>query len=404
MLHSQPYWRIVVVVLLLTAILVARLEAFSLVSLSTTSVDRAQCKLCSSGSDNNLESEGHHLDRMRRGLFLSAMMIPAAPEMAKPTVFSPTTTAMVSEESMITVPLKFTGQELLIYYRVDGSLFRAVLDTGSPFLMIPGSCGENTKATSGCYRNQGVPSGLDGTVEIFDGFQGDVDWRMAPFSFVNATGSMQGPSLITFGVVSESIMTGPGGVFFGMVRDTDSWIRPSFLGQTSVQSFQLNLATVPRTLSLSTRPMIPTGKDHDYIRLTSDLRKKYGDPVNHYTARAKSVSANGFPLAADGKPIYVIFDTGVTGMVVSRDLFDERYAAARERRERNLWGNVEVSFCTSQGKTVSISATKPLTTPFDPQVTWNKFRNGHLIVMGLSFLDGNNLTIDIDKERLWIES
>jgi hypothetical protein len=46
---------------------------------------------------------------------------------------------------------------------------------------------------------------------------------------------------------------------------------------------------------------------------------------------------------------------------------------------------------------------KPLTTPFDPQVTWKKFRRGHLIVLGLSFLDGNTLTIDIDKEKLWIE-
>jgi hypothetical protein len=275
--------------------------------------------------------------------------------------------------------------------------------------MVPGSCSENTKRKSGCYRNQGVSSGLVSTYEQFDGFEGEVKWRSAPFSFVNATGSLVGgPPLITFGVASESIMAGPGGVFFGMIRDTADWIRPSFLGQTAVQSFEIDLrrATTPKTLTLSTTPMINknTG-DHDYIRLTSDLRRRYSDPVSHYTARAKSISVNGgAPLAAaDGKPIYVIFDTGVTGMVVSRELFNERYTLARQRKERNLWGNVTLSFRTARGKTLDLSATKPLTTPFDPQVTWKKFR-GHLIVLGLSFLDGNKLTIDIDKEQLWIES
>ena len=51
-----------------------------------------------------------------------------------------------------------------------------------------------------------------------------------------------GASLFTFGVLSESLMDGPGGVFFGLIRDTDAWIRPSFLGQTEVRSFQIDLA------------------------------------------------------------------------------------------------------------------------------------------------------------------
>lgn len=340
--------------------------------------------------DDNVGGTSNAVDEMRRDLLVSSVL---------PGVL-PWPTRAETLESVITIPLQSTGQELLIYYRVDGSLFRAVLDTGSPFLMIPGSCGENTKSKSGCYRNQGVPSGLENSYEQFDGFGGDVEWRSAPFSFVNATGSLMGPPLVTFGVASESIMTGPGGVFFGMIRDTDDWIRPSFLGQTPVQSFQINLSTPPKSLTLSTKPLII---HDDYIRLTSDLRRRYGDPVNHYTALAQSIRVNGVPLAAtDGKPIYVIFDTGVTGMVVSRDLFNERYAVARERRERNLWGDVTLSFRTAKKHMVQLSATKPLTTPFDPQVTWKKFR-GHLIVLGLSFLEGNTLTIDIDKEKLWIE-
>jgi hypothetical protein len=308
--------------------------------------------------------------------------------------------ANAQETSSITVPLLSTGKEYLIYYRVDGSLFRAVLDSGSPFLMIPGSCSENTKSKSGCYRNQGEPSGLASTYEGFDGFEGNMEWRLAPFSFVNATGSLMGPPQITFGVASESIMAGPGGVFFGLIRDTDDRIRPSFLGQTSVQSFEINLATTNPTLTLSTAPMI----SGDFILLTDVLRRQYGALVNHYTARSQSVQVNGFPLvAADGKPIFVIFDTGVTGMVVSQKLFNERYVSARERRERSLWGNVQVSFRTARGKTVDLTATKPITTSFDPKISWKRF-GGHLIVLGLAFLDGNKLSVDIDKGKLWIET
>jgi hypothetical protein len=312
----------------------------------------------------------------------------------------------LSGQSYVTVPLVFTGSELLIYYRVDGSLFRAVVDTGSPFLMIPGTCGENTKKKSGCYREQGIPSGLPDTYEQFDGFEGNVEWRKARVNLVNATGSlMSNTPLVTFGVASESILQGPGGVFFGLIRDTDSWIRPSFLSQTSIAALQLDLrSTRKKTLTLAQYPLI-TSSSNRIIRLTDDLRRKYGDPVAHYTARAKSVVVNGVPLAYDSKkkPIYVIFDTGVTGMVVSRELFEERYMSARERRERNLWGHVDIVFQSESGEAVVVSADKPLTTPFDPQRTWKKFR-GIVIVIGLSFLDGNRITIDIDDKRALFDS
>ena len=64
---------------------------------------------------------------------------------------------------------------------------------------------------------------------------------MAGFSFVNATGSLLGPELLTFGVVDDDIMSGPGGVFFGLIKNTDSWIRPTFLGQTDIKSFTVDL-------------------------------------------------------------------------------------------------------------------------------------------------------------------
>ena len=351
-------------------------------------------------------------DAVRRGFLLmscatffttTGLPLPAAGEITT------TGAPKASEGSSITVPLRYGKQlqELLIDYQVGDNVFRAILDTGSPFLMIPGPCGENSSRKYGCFENQGVPSGLEKTYEEFDGFEGEVEWRSAPFSFVDAigiTGPFMGPWIMTFGVASESIMKGPGGVFFGMIRDTDKWIRPSFLGQTSIQSFQINLLSnaMPRTLTLSTKAMI-TG--NDYIQLTSDLRRRYGDPVSHYTVKVKEMMVNGCPLSGSGKPIYAIIDTGVTGMVISQELFTERYALRRKRKERNMWGDVKISFRTARGGTLSLTAAKPITTVFRPELVWKRFQNhAHVIVLGLALLDDNKLTIDIDKEKMWIET
>jgi hypothetical protein len=400
-----------------------------------------------------------------------------------------------SNGSMVTIPLINTGQELLISYKVDESIFKAVLDTGSPFLMIPGSCGRNTREKSGCYKNQGQPiPGLNPTTEIFDGFQGEVLWRKAYFDWITTdidipdnnvdnriTAALQNQNQmqtqmnkkeVIFGVASESIMGGPGGVFFGMIRDTDARIRPSFLGQTDVQSFRINLFSRPRTLTLSKRPLIgggtitTDGNDNEddneddngittgttnYIPMTNILRRRYGDPVGHYTACAKSIYVNGYPLIDNDEDeendvgsnrnkksnkskttILVIFDTGVTGMVVSRSLYDEQYFLARKRKDKTLFGNVEINFDTAssilggttttarsssssnnekqkQRQICTLRANKPIVTPFDPETTWKKFPKGkkknnvHIIVMGLAFLEDRVLTVDIDKERLWVE-
>ena len=309
----------------------------------------------------------------------------------------------------ITIPLTWTGEEYLIYYRINGLLFRAVVDTGSPFLTVPGSpsCGnDKALATSkwGCYRpDMAVPSGLDATYELFDGVEGEVEWRSGgPLTFVNATGSLLGPPKLIFGVLSKSLMKNPGGCFFGLVKETDSWIRPSFLSQTSVRSFALDLRTPSSaTLSLSTKPMIPPG--NDYIRMVDDLRARYGDPTLHYTAVIKSITVNGNPFVSSKKkkPIFAIFDSGVSQFVVCQELFDERYAAARANRERSLWGEVEISFESAEGKPITLTATKPLTTPLG-ESPWKV--DGYLVVIGLSFLNNNKLLFDLDDKKLWIEN
>jgi len=293
----------------------------------------------------------------------------------------------------IDIPIEYSSRvsAYIVRYTVGGDEFAAIVDTGSPFLTIPSHC----RGKWGCYNPEhSTPSGLAPTIERFDNNQGRVTWRQASLSL----GGRLLRDSIVFGVLDESLMDGPGGVFLGLVRDTDWWIRPSFLGQLGVSAFQVDLINKKLVLSSDRIPSSST----DTIPLVRDLNKMYKDPTVHYTAKVHEISVNGAQLANDGRPIYAIFDTGVTGMVVSRELFEERLITARSNREKNLWGNVTLEFKTHPGSLTTLTATKPLTTPLG-EMPWKSFK-AHLVVLGLSFLNNTVTTIDIDKGTIQIEN
>jgi hypothetical protein len=260
----------------------------------------------------------------------------------------------------------------------------------------------------------------------------------------------QRQSGLVFGILASSLMGGSGGVFMGLIRDTDPKLRPSFLGQLGIRSFTIDFGNNLLTLSDQPLPLVfsssssfstssstlatttesssssPSGSPHQlfrpYIPLVTDLRR-YGDPAQHYTAQAASIMVNGRPLVSpvDGGPyqnIYVIFDTGVTGMVVDLQLWEDRYKVARVNKERSLWGEVAITFATktivSPRQTITtrttkdpatmmtLTASKPLTTPLGQSLPWQGFK-GRLIVIGLAFLDHKKLSIDIDNRLLMLE-
>jgi len=307
-----------------------------------------------------------------------------------------------NEEESITIPLEWISSlnaYVLYFYLFDSKpeKFGAILDTGSPFLTVPSYC---DRSKWGCYRPELTKdSGLSNTFERFDNNEGTVVWRKSSFSFKGATGSMMGPKELVFGVLDNKLMAGSGGVFFGLIKKTDRRIRPSFLGQLNVKSFKIDLKSEDKSLILATSNMI---KDNDYIPLVMDLNKRYKDPVVHYTAMSHSVMVNGIPLLQPmlkkNKPTFVIFDTGVTGMVVSQELFQERYNIARKNKEKSLWGSVDITFQTQRGELISLSANKPVTTPLGEK-PWPGF-NANLIVLGLAFLEGHTMIVDIDDLKL----
>ena len=240
-------------------------------------------------------------------------------------------------------------------------------------------------------------SGYKNTLEIFDNNQGTVLWRKAPFTFDD--NNMQ-PRNLTFGVFGPDLLDGSGGVFFGLIKDTDKRIRPSFLGQMGCSSFCVDLRETPQ-LILSRQPII-----HDnYIPLCRDLHTRYKDPVVHYTAKAKSFVVNGLPLyLSDKVPTYCIFDTGLSGMAVSSELFEGRNIQARRNKEKSLWGDVRVTFQTNAGNEVELTAKGPITTPLDlgNETPWTqrKRQEGNVIVLGLAFLNGLAMAIDTVDDKI----
>jgi hypothetical protein len=83
-----------------------------------------------------------------------------------------------------------------------------------------------------------------------------------------------------------------------------------------------------KNLVLSRKPLIPR-EAQNVVKLV-DLTP-FGDPVKHYACPIKKLTVNGITLGGRGsiarpevanKQIFAIFDTGSTGMGISRELFD----------------------------------------------------------------------------------
>ena len=350
----------------------------------------------------------------------SAFLLPSISPVAAALASTSTCISAAGLPDIITTPLEYVPAlgAYVVHYYVFGERFGAVVDTGSPFLAVPSTCNKWAyKYKWGCYKPELTKdSGYGNTVEGFDNNQGTVVWRKATFSFHESDDNDRNEPQrdcqdLVFGVFGPALLDGPGGLFLGLIKETDSWIRPSFLGQTGYQSFCVDLrhplqqqqegaeGNGPK-LVLSKYPLIPPN-DGNYVRLVRDLNRRYKAPVVHYAASAASFVVNGLPLQLSDKtrPTYVIFDTGVTGMVVSQELFDGRYLQARKNKEKSLWGQVQVSFTTAGGQPIHLAASKPVTTPLGKATPWRRFK-GNLIILGLAFLDGRAMTIDTVDGKL----
>ena len=407
---------LVLVLLLVEVVLVQESGAFSL-STQPFSSRRDRHLLATAALKESCSEEACPTCLSTRRSILSSAAVGAG-SLALPRISSADSNAIGSTiDTTISLPLEYVPAlgAYVVHYYLFGERFGGIVDTGSPFLTVPSTCNKFAyKYLWGCYHPERTrDSGYSNTVEGFNSNEGVVVWRKADFRFdatpTEEVSDTSSPKDLVFGVFGPALLDGPGGVFLGLIKERASWIRPSFLEQTDYQSFCIDLREhdnaqlVLSKESLFNAVSAEGNSGSDYIPLNTDLHKKYKAPVVHYTAKANSFVVNGLPLRLDERrPTYVIFDTGVTGMVVSQELFDGRYLQARKNKEKSLWGQVTVSFLTQQGNVVELSATKPITTPLGKANPFKRFQ-GNLLVLGLAFLDGHAMTVDISQRHIRLD-
>lgn len=284
--------------------------------------------------------------------------------------------AAVPLEPPAVIPLFLCGGAYCAAYAIDKQPFRAVVDTGSPFMLVDGTCSTGDVSKWGCYRGDGRDAGLADTDEIYGGSDVGVEWRRGDFRFVQARVDEQQrfvaertdaavprplplsanvPNAI-FGIVRKEVGKGGGGaVFLGLAKRRLPRIRPTLLEQTGIASLRFDF--VRRRMELARVPRIPSSEDA--LKLL-DLRSR-GAPVAAYAVKVQRLVVNGEVVEAP-RSIVAIIDTGTTGISISDDLFDSGLLPAQWRNARIELGPTE------RGSTVALEASIRKKRPPSPGV------------------------------------
>ena len=206
-------------------------------------------------------------------------------------------------------------------------LFRAIVDTGSPYLVLPYT---SQAAASSLLKSSSYSS----TEEVYGAVKGRVSWLQASYSFRDTrlrTESARGGIVGRLDKALTDEATGTGGepyALLGLIKNSNANAdkrfpprRPSFFDQekiddNTIRSFALDAPM--RELRLSTKPQIRP--DSPRVPL-ADLRV-YGDFVDHYAFHIDSLTLNGITVTAKSlqedsgaveRPIVCVLDSGLTG-------------------------------------------------------------------------------------------
>ena len=278
--------------------------------------------------------------------------------------------------------MRAQGAAYCTEYRVDGQRFRAVADTGSPFLLVLATraCAGGPERW-GCFDDLRFDEGLnDQSEEGFGGQDVGVIWRRGAVRLSSIrsgsrradrsaaledrrrgaragewTNPREGTDLLyeplNFGVVTSVVRSGgASAVYLGLAkeRNPSAGVRPTFLEQTDIEGLGFDFGQ--RTLTLSRRPLIAP-VDGSAIPLV-DLRP-LGAPIAQYACEVYRLIVNGkvVPLS---RPCLAVIDTGTTGLVVSDTLYDSDELPMPGAAMRN----VELQVLTERGGICSLSASR----------------------------------------------
>jgi len=175
------------------------------------------------------------------------------------------------------------------------------------------------------------------------------------------------------------------------VKEAARGIRPTFMSQAGYAGFSMSFNPDAPELALF-RGMPPKLPPSETVPL-EDLRPR-GAPVKHYAARVQKLVVNGLEVDLEGRerPTFAVFDTGTTGALVSRPLFDSTpfsYGTAQCSMEfaTARGGRLQVGQSTRECHRDCLLVCLPVDVPWDVDV----------IFVGLAFLQRHgSLTVDAD--------
>ena len=245
---------------------------------------------------------------------------------------------------------------------------------------------------------------------------------------------------MNFGVVRRQTTNSPayGSIFLGLVKERQARVRPTLLEQTDIKSLRFDFRRGKEELTLARRPLLGL----DAVPLV-DLRE-LGSPLAQYACRVERLVVNRRQVDLQ-RPCYAVVDTGTTGLVISDSLYDSDElplpgAAIREvvvevltergrtstfaasRRVQRERGDELPLICTEEripwfdAKARAVRQTNSSTASSTDEPTGlvaeglvsdrgvnterDLAQKPHVLFLGLAFLDGNQLTIDVDDRRL----
>jgi hypothetical protein len=155
---------------------------------------------------------------------------------------------------------------------IDGEPFRLIVDSGSPYLVVPlDDCDRQPPKLSayGCADAGRFPlAAFDATDEQYGAVPGRMQWLRGGVSFGETetlprrTGGRVGGELV-FGGADRAVLSQSGGALLGLIRQVSyapystikaADLRPTALGQLRLASFRIDAPR--RELTLSSAPLI----------------------------------------------------------------------------------------------------------------------------------------------------
>lgn len=364
--------------------------------------------------------------------------------------------ATATTSSQITLPLELaSGGTFCIRCTVFDSnknsfqVYRTIVDTGSPYLVLPFAGNDSGRKKQQRFTKDDdvislSPSDYPTTSEIYGSVTGNIDWKLASYSFrdprlqIRQYSSQEITSAGVIGVLDEALTneaTGGGAIqpygLLGLIQNSNPEAdktrfpdpRPTFFEQECIvdednngssnteyrriKSFCMHAPL--RELTFSTESLI---NDQSDAMSLFDLRK-YGDFVDHYAVKVKAISFDGITMSTKSikRPIVAVFDSGLTDCLLIRPFWDhvQKYYATNVKDDASDvrdFHSVSISVKEMGGTVCNIKSSavkdprKFYVNPIDLDWFDDEATAPYVIILGQTFLSQGSLTIDMDKRLL----